>query len=78
MSDIKALHNGIIYLVKDEIKESCCEGCALADVNCERITYADGRNFSCGTNKQIIIEDTPEAIMEYLEVKLNGYEEEDE
>jgi len=79
MSDIKALHKGIIYLVKDDVSEGNCFCCALEDEPCDGITYeVDGRQFNCGTDRKIVIEDTPEAIMKYLEVKLNGYEEDDE
>jgi hypothetical protein len=78
MGDIRALHNGIIYLVKDDVSDGNCYGCALADVPCDGVTYADGTQFNCGTDRKIIVEDTPEAIMKYLDLKINGYEEDDE
>jgi hypothetical protein len=77
-NDIKTTHKGKIYLVKDDISEGNCFCCALEDEPCDGVTYVDGRQFNCGTDRQILVEDTPEAIMEYLETKLNGYEEYDE
>jgi hypothetical protein len=77
-NDIKATHKGKIYLVKDDVSEGNCYCCALEDMPCDGVKYVNGKDFNCGSDRKILVEDTPEAITKYLEIQLNGYEEDDE
>jgi len=62
--------NGKNYLLKDElnIRSNRCVGCAFDSASlssCKEVPCIDS----------IAIEDTPEAITRYLELKLNGIDE---
>jgi len=77
LSTERFIINGKDYLIKDEIY--ICKGCAFngrgsrtcCDVN-------DETQIHCGTIGFIYVEDTPEAIMKYLELKLNEEEEKED
>jgi hypothetical protein len=65
---------GINYLLKEELNRNGdrCYGCSL-----ENYPFEGGcREVPC--HDSIVIEDTPEAITNYLEKKLNGVDEEEE
>jgi len=70
LSTKRFIINGNDYLIKEEIY--ICNGCAFysrgsricSDVN-------DETKIHCGTKGFIYIQDTPEAITNYLELKLN-------
>jgi len=73
LSTERFIINGKGYLIKEEIY--ICKGCTFNGKGsrfCCDVT--DETQIHCGTKGFIYVEDTPEAITNYLELKLN-YEE---
>ena len=75
LSTKRFIINGKGYLIKDEIY--ICRGCAFFCKGKTCSEVHEETKIHCGTISFIYVEDTPEAITNYLELKLN-YEEEKE